>query len=165
MLRPLARPDVSAIAGFGLDPDNVRWGDVPAGYREDAASERIAQAEADRQAGRAVVFALVQTDDGAVVGDIDLRFPLPSVGELGYVLVPSARHRGLMARALRLAIRWAFTECALVRLQAFVSPDNEASARLLERLGFTREGVLRSYRGPGRDRVAYSLLPDELSGW
>jgi hypothetical protein len=68
-----------------------------------------------------------------------------------------------MARALRLGIPWAFAEHALARVQAFVSLDNEPSARLLERLGFVREGVLRSYRGPRRDRVAFSILPDELT--
>jgi ribosomal-protein-alanine N-acetyltransferase len=67
-----------------------------------------------------------------------------------------------MSGALRLVVAWAFAEHALGRVQAFVSPDNERSARLLSRLGFVREGVLRSYRGPGRDRVAFSLLPGEL---
>jgi ribosomal-protein-alanine N-acetyltransferase len=47
-------------------------------------------------------------------------------------------------------------------VQAFASPDNERSMRLLERLGFAREGLLRSYRGAGEDRVAYAVLPGEL---
>jgi len=80
-----------------------------------------------------------------------------------YGLVPTARGRGLMARALRLTIAWAVAEYRLTRVQAFVSPDNATSARLLERLGFVREGVLRSYRGEGADRVSYSLLHHEIA--
>jgi hypothetical protein len=40
---------------------------------------------------------------------------------------------------------------------------HQPSARLLRQLGFVREGVLRSYRGAGRDRVAFSILPHELT--
>jgi RimJ/RimL family protein N-acetyltransferase len=42
-------------------------------------------------------------------------------------------------------------------------PDNAASTRLLERLRFVREGVLRSYRGEDADRVSYSLLRDAVA--
>jgi ribosomal-protein-alanine N-acetyltransferase len=67
-----------------------------------------------------------------------------------------------MSRGLRLVVAWGFAELGLARVQAFASPENDRSVRLLERLGFAREGVLRSYRGAGEDRVAFSVLPGEL---
>jgi RimJ/RimL family protein N-acetyltransferase len=162
-LRPWSAEDVPVIAGFGTDPESVRWDAAPAGYREDAARERIAVAEADRRAGRGISLAVTEVATGDVVGYVELRLPAPEVGELGYGLIATARGRGLMARALRLIVSWAVTEYRLARVQAFVSPDNAASIELLERLRFVREGLLRSYRGDGADRAAYSILRDGLA--
>jgi [ribosomal protein S5]-alanine N-acetyltransferase len=162
LLRPWSAADVPVIAAFGTDPESVRWNAAPAGYREDAAQERFAAAEADRRAGRGISLAIGEVASGEVIGYLEVRLPAPEVGELGYGLVAAARGRGLMARALRLIVPWAIGEYRLGRLQAFVDPGNAASIRLLERLGFVREGVLRSYRGEGADRVAYSVLRHEL---
>jgi RimJ/RimL family protein N-acetyltransferase len=115
-----------------------------------------------RVEGRGVSFAVVEATGDAVLGICDVRLPAPGVGEVGYLLAPAARGRGVMTRALRLVVAWAFTDLDLARVQAFASPENQASLALLQRIGFTREGVLRSYRGPGEDRVALSVLPGEL---
>ena len=165
LLRRWSGDDVPVIAGFGLDPDMVRWDAAPTGYREDMARERIAAAEADRRAGRGVSLAVTELATGEVVGYVELRLPAPEVGELGYALIAAARGRGLMAHALRLMVSWATGEHRprLARVQALVSPDNVASRKLLERLGFVREGVLRSYRGEGADRVAYSIVRTDLA--
>ena len=85
--------------------------------------------------------------------------------EIGYWLAPSARGRGIGARAVRLFCSWALEELALARVEALPEADSTASQRLLERVGFKREGVLRSYElahGTRRDLVMYSLLPGEL---
>lgn len=61
---------------------------------------------------------------------------------------------------------WSLCELRMARLQALVHPANAPSARLLERLGFRREGYRRAYRPApaGReDRVVYSVLPGELA--
>jgi RimJ/RimL family protein N-acetyltransferase len=118
--------------------------------------------ERRRRDGRGIAFAVADAASDAVLGACDLRLPSPRLGEVGYLLDPAARGQGAMTRALRLAVAWAFADLELVRVQAFVSPDNAPSIRLLERLGFAREGLLRSYRGPGADRLAYAILPGEL---
>jgi RimJ/RimL family protein N-acetyltransferase len=161
-VRAWREDDVPALAAFGLDEDNVRFGDVPAGAREPEAADTIRAMEQMRASGRGVGFAIADTGSDAVLGAIDLRLPMPFVGEVGYVLAPAARGRGTMARALRLVVAWGFAELRLVRIQAFASPDNARSIALLERVGFAREGLLRSYRGTGEDRVAFSVLPGEL---
>jgi RimJ/RimL family protein N-acetyltransferase len=161
-IRAWREDDVPALAAFGLDEDNVRFGDVPAGHRELEAADTIRAMEHMRAAGRGVGFAVVDAATDAVLGAVDIRLPLPFVGEVGYVLAPHARGRGTMGRALRLVVSWGFAELGLVRIQAFASPENPRSIALLERLGFTREGLLRSYRGAGEDRVAFSVLPGEL---
>jgi len=153
---------VPALAAFGLDADNVRFGGAPPGSRDVEAVDYLCAMERMRVDGRGVSFAVVEAGGDAILGACDLRLPAPAVGEVGYLLAPAARGRGVMTRALRLVVHWAFAELGLPRVQAFASPENEASLALLRRLGFSREGLLRSYRGPGEDRVALSVLPDEL---
>ena len=65
--------------------------------------------------------------------------------ELGYWLVPSARRRGLGTEAIRMASDWVLGETDAYRLFAHVVPGNDASRAVLEKCGFVREGVLRSY--------------------
>ncbi len=86
--------------------------------------------------------------------------------ELGYWLVPRARGKGIGSRAVALLAQWAVREAGLARLEAYVIPDNTASQRVLEKSGFRREGLLRSYlayRGNRVDALLYSLLPSDLT--
>jgi RimJ/RimL family protein N-acetyltransferase len=161
-LRAWRADDLAAVAAFGADEDNVRFGDVAPGRREEEAAAYLATMERRRREGNGLGFAVADAASDAVLGTCDIRLPLPGVGEVGYLLAPAARGRGAMTRALRLAVAWGFDELELVRMQAFVSPENARSMRLLERVGFAREGLLRSYRGPGADRVAYAVVPGEL---
>lgn len=84
--------------------------------------------------------------------------------DIGYDLLPAYWGQGLMREALSKVIQYAFDDTALHRLQAMVHPENVRSQALLERLGFTREGMLREwrfYRGQFWDEVCYSLLDEE----
>ena len=86
--------------------------------------------------------------------------------EVGYILAPSARGRGLMAEALRALLGHCFDALDVHRVEAMIHPDNTGSVRLVERLGFRREG------GPLRERWRvgdtcqsadiFSLLAGEL---
>ena len=91
--------------------------------------------------------------------------------EIGYSLAREAWGRGLMTEALSALIRHAFRDLDLHRLEADVDPRNDPSIRLLERLGFRREGLLRErYRvnGEVQDSLMFGLLrreaPPELRG-
>lgn len=85
---------------------------------------------------------------------------------LGYWVAADARGRGICTRALRLLSRYALGELGLQRLELITDPDNTASQRVAEKVGFRREGVLRArLRHPDgriRDSVLFSLLPGEL---
>jgi ribosomal-protein-alanine N-acetyltransferase len=72
--------------------------------------------------------------------------------------------KGLMSEALRALIRFGFMEMGLNRIEASTDPQNLRSLRLIERCGFSREGVLRQksyYKGGFHDDVIYSLLKEE----
>jgi RimJ/RimL family protein N-acetyltransferase len=84
--------------------------------------------------------------------------------ELGYVLGRMHRGQGLMFEALNGLIAHAFGTLGLRRLEADVNPLNSASVRLLEHLGFAREGLLRQRwvtKGEVCDSLLYGLLREE----
>ncbi|XP_042458668.1 uncharacterized N-acetyltransferase p20-like [Zingiber officinale] len=83
-------------------------------------------------------------------------------GELGYVLAAAHWGRGYVTEAVRQAMAAVFRELpGLERVEALVDVDNRASQRVLEKVGFQREGVLRKsmlIRGTTRDTVIFSFL-------
>lgn len=84
--------------------------------------------------------------------------------EIGYALRSSSWRRGCMGEALPALIDHAFGDLALRRLEADVDPRNEASLRLLDKLGFKREGYLRErydVNGELQDTVLLGLLARE----
>ena len=84
--------------------------------------------------------------------------------EIGYVLGRAFWGRGLMREALQALIDWAFGTLGLRRLEAEVDVRNAASAALLRRIGFTREGLLRQRwvnRGTPCDFEMFGLLASE----
>ncbi|MGI6692303.1 MAG: GNAT family N-acetyltransferase [Limnochordia bacterium] len=89
-----------------------------------------------------------------------------SRAELGYELSMDYWHRGIMFEALRAVVPFGFNEIEMHRIQASCFPENEASIKLLERLGFKREGLLRKYsyikhRDAWEDCLVMALLKEE----
>lgn len=112
-------------------------------------------------------FAITEADSERVVGSLGLTWQEPAVAEVGYWLRADARGRGLMTRALLLAVRHAFAKGAN-RIQLRADPLNAASCRVAERAGFTSEGMLRQAHwnlrlGRHQDWVMYSLLAHEAA--
>jgi RimJ/RimL family protein N-acetyltransferase len=114
-----------------------------------------------------VLLPLVIDDaeTGQVLGGAvlhDFNWQLGQI-EVGYWLFEHARGRGLATRAARFLAEYGFSLGA-ERIEARVFVGNSASERVLERAGFTREGVIRSLprRWDGReDMTLFSLLPGE----
>jgi RimJ/RimL family protein N-acetyltransferase len=65
-------------------------------------------------------------------------------GEIGYVLSPAARGRGVATRAVSLLTGWGFGELGLQRIELRIDARNQASERVAERAGYEKEGVLRN---------------------
>ena len=131
----------------------------------DAASwyQRMAGIQAT---GLALQFVIVSRATGFAIGTCLLfRFEEGSArAELGYVLGRTHWGQGLMQEALGALLDCAFGRMGLRRIEAEVDTRNSPSARLLRRLGFTKEGVLRQRwvaKGQARDVEMYGLLGDE----
>ena len=101
------------------------------------------------------------------LGEVMVAFGEHRVGEIGCVVSPEARGRGVAVEAFGLLADWALGPLGLARLQVFVATDNLGGLRLSERTGFRREGVLRSYgeNAEGRfDAIVLSRVAGEPHG-
>jgi RimJ/RimL family protein N-acetyltransferase len=168
MLRSWERRDATAVTVACQDPEIPRWTVVPYHYTERHARDFISGTAADLQAGRELALAIVDRDD-TLLGAIGLaNFDWPDLkAEIGYWIAAEARRRGAGAAAARLLGVWAITKLGLERVELLANPRNEASQRVAERAGFTREGTLRRYRrrhGVREDLVMFSLLAEDLPG-
>jgi ribosomal-protein-alanine N-acetyltransferase len=107
-------------------------------------------------------WAVVDSGDTLVGTCGFANWSLPhSHAELAYDLHPGLWGRGLMRAAVQQVLSWAFESAGFNRVHAFVMTTNAPSIRLLEALGFAREGTLHQFRiarGVARDFFIYALL-------
>lgn len=144
--------------------------DIPYPYTEEDAEAWIDERIAHRREQPAeVTFALRNTDETliGVVGADDLEVGTTHRANLGYWLAKPYWNQGLMTRAAHRYVRYAFDRLEVIRLTAEVFSWNEASARVLEKVGFQREGCLRKHRekdGALVDVFYYGLLREDVDG-
>ncbi|MGI1805655.1 GNAT family N-acetyltransferase [Exiguobacterium sp. TDN 0502] len=98
-------------------------------------------------ARRGIRWGMVDRATGRFIGTVGLNnwSPYAKKAELGFELHPDFWRQGYGSEAVQEVIRFSFEELGLFRLGAVTFLENEASYRLLEKLGFTYEGVLRGY--------------------
>jgi RimJ/RimL family protein N-acetyltransferase len=128
------------------DPDVVRFTRIPEPVPPGFAASWLASYEEARRDGMREAFAIVDDDGGGFLGiAVAPRIERETrTAELGYVVAPAARGRGVATEALQRMTEWAFAELGMERLELLISVDNPASKRVAERSGYAREGVLRS---------------------
>lgn len=161
LLRAWRKEDAEVVYEECRDPETQRWlPTLPRPYTLTDAYEFVTGA-LDLGGPQYAI-----TEDGAVVGSIGIRLGADASGHIGYWCTRGARGRGVATRALRRLCRHALEDLRLERLELFADPENVASQRVAEKVGFRREGVLRSHLchpdGRRRDSVVLSLLPGEL---
>ena len=137
--------DADDVFALFSDPRVMRyWSSAPMQARAQAEG-RIDEMQ-DAFARRDMIHWLVADRRGDVaIGSCTLfRFDARHrSAEVGYALRSDRWGRGLAAEAVALALDWGFRTLSLQRIEAGIDPRNDASRRLLERLGFRREGLLR----------------------
>jgi RimJ/RimL family protein N-acetyltransferase len=160
VLRPLVEEDVPVVERALADREIQRWFDD----RGLTARDVVDRAAARWAASEAAEFAII--DEAECVGSIWLNLGLENRAGVGYWLLAHARGKGLATSALLLVARWAFEALGVKRIGLNTDPRNVASARVAERAGFRREGLLRSWaevNGERVDQVSFSLLPSDLT--
>ena len=162
LLRPFRLEDVDDVFDYASDPEWARYSLLPQPYLRRDAEEFVARQVLASWETRAH-FAIVLK--GKVIGGVNLIIDAPNQSaSLGYGITRVYWGRGYAIESARCAVSWGFETYGLVKVWATTDLRNERSLRVMEKLGMTREGVLRSHRlvrGERRDEVYYGLLREE----
>ena len=162
LLRPHRREDVDDIFEFARDPEWGRYLTAPMPYLREHAVEFV---EDRIRTPRDLWPVWAMELEGKVVGGIGIEIDVEhATGALGYSLAKAHWGRGLTVEAARAVVDWAFRERGLAKVYAYADARNVASLRVMEKLGMTREGLLRGHRmlrDERVDEVHYGLLREE----
>ena len=166
-LREFGEEDWRAVLGYQRDPLYLRY------YPWEDRSETDVRAFVDmfrdwqtEQPRRRFQLAIISRDDGGLIGNCGIRRKPGNEWEadIGYELAPKWWGRGYATEAARAVVEFGFRDLGLKRISSWCIADNVASARVLERLGFTQEGRLRRseyFKGRWWDTLLYALLAGE----
>lgn len=167
VLRSFGLGDVDDVFAYARDPEWSRFLRVlPRPYLRDDAERFIArQLLLDRATHPTWAVVL----DGVVIGGINLRHtPTHRLAEVGYSIARAHWGKGYCTEAVRAVLDAAFrADPELNRIQARADRENQASQRVMVKVGMTREGVLRQSRverGEVIDEAWYAILRSEWEG-
>ena len=165
-LRPYRPDDARDICAVYSDAEVTRYWSFPAWTGLAQAQAYLTQRLA-LEPPSVIAWAVAERDSDRLVGTTTF-FALDGPqcrAEIGYSLARSHHGRGLATEMLRGAIVHGFEVHGLERIEADVDPRNESSWRLLEKLGFRREGLARNrwrVGGEVADSYLYGLLRPEF---
>lgn len=164
LLRPFTEADADDLFALHTDPTVLRYWDSPPWTSPEQVDRFLAASREMADAGDGVRVAMVT--EGTFVGWCSLRRWNPEFrsAALGYCLAEAGWGQGYATEAARAVLDWAFETLDLNRVQAETDTRNLASARVLEKLGFVREGTLREdciVAGEISDSWVFGLLRRE----
>lgn len=165
-LRPITSADADDLYALHSDAYVLRYWDSPPWTDPARAAGFIAHCEQMAEEGSGARVVLERASDGAFLGWCGVTQWNPDYrsASLGYVLIAAAWGHGYATEAARALLQWGFDTLDLNRVQAEADTRNLASARVLEKLGFVREGTLREdciVNGDVSDSWVYGLLRRE----
>jgi RimJ/RimL family protein N-acetyltransferase len=166
-LRGYRDDDLDDLFALQSDPQVMRYWSYPAWTERRQAEERLALIYKQVREDDVYIWVIADRTSDRMIGNAAL-FSLDrgqQRGEVGYSLMPAWQGRGLAQEAMRLVLAFAFDVIGLERLEADIDPRNTGSRKLVERLGFVHEGLLRErWRVNGEicDAAFYGLLRREF---
>lgn len=166
-LRHYRDDDVDALFALQSDLGVMRYWSYPAWTERRQAEERLVDIHRQLREDDVYIWVIADRASDRMIGNTAL-FSLDrgqARGEIGYSLMTDWQGRGLAQEAVRLALAFAFDELGMERIEADIDPRNAPSRRLVERLGFVCEGLLRErWRVNGEicDAAFYGLLRREF---
>jgi RimJ/RimL family protein N-acetyltransferase len=166
VLRRFRPADAETLAAYRSAPEVARYQSWEAPYPVEKARYAVeSMVAADPEQPGWFQWAIELTAERAHIGDVGVNLHDNLMqAEIGYTLAPERQGHGYATEAVRAVLDHLFRVRGLHRVSAECDARNIASARLLERLGFTREGLLRQQtwiKGEWTDDLRYGLLAEE----
>jgi ribosomal-protein-alanine N-acetyltransferase len=155
-LRHFSDPDIVELTAFDA-PETL----------EEATQELLAFCIKPFEENKGIRWGIVLKDETELIGTIGYHQWLKTGGyhaRVGYDLTDAHRRRGIMTEALEAVLRYGFEMMRLNKVEACTDTRNVASIRLLQKLGFHQDGVLREntyFHGRFIDEAVFSLLASE----
>jgi RimJ/RimL family protein N-acetyltransferase len=165
-LRTLTEADVADVLAVFSDPLVLRYWDGPLMTTQQVAMQYIERIHYGFRRRELMQWGIADGGTDAVIGTCTLTHlsATHQRAEIGFALRQARWRQGLGTEAVTTALDFAFAGLGLHRIEADVDPRNERSLRLLERLGFRREGHLREryfMNGERQDAVMMAVLRAE----
>jgi [ribosomal protein S5]-alanine N-acetyltransferase len=167
ILRLLEPEDCSSAIAYHrnnkehLMPFGPKW--PPDFFNEEFWTKQVEINKQEYRADKSARFFLFEKSSPDVIGTVSFGGILRGAAQfsyLGYGLAKDKEKRGYMTEILKEAIKFAFNDLKLHRVMANYIPTNEASGKILKRLGFTVEGYASDYlylNGKWQDHILTSL--------
>jgi RimJ/RimL family protein N-acetyltransferase len=164
VLRRPKASDATAVFAYGSDPEVAKFADWPRLVRVEDAAAALDNAAQRWEAGVEYSWRVTVKPDDTAVGGVACSLD-GHRAELGFLLSRSLWGRGYATEAARVVFEWLRSLPKVVRIQATTDVDNVASARVLEKLGMSREAILHRWSRrpnfpgqPVRDALLYSWV-------
>jgi RimJ/RimL family protein N-acetyltransferase len=145
----------------------AEWFNKPEVFGEYNPLQQISKTEAEKMLETPIELKpfIIEKKGGSKVGFVAHYYELWGRQlEIGYALVPSERRQGYCSEAVKIMVDYLFLSKDVVRIQAHTDVRNVASQKVLEKVGFKKEGTLRKsrfVRGEWGDWFLYSILREE----
>lgn len=162
-LRRFRESDAAALSAYRSDEDVVRYQSWSAPVTLDEALRMVhAMAAADPDEPGWFQYAVQRTADGVLLGDVGVNLHDNRMqADIGFTFAPAHQGHGYATEAVRAILDRLFREQGVHRVSAECDARNVRSARLLERVGFRREGMRPQYtwiKNEWTDDLLYGLL-------
>lgn len=167
ILREMELQDAETLYHYWSDPIVTKYMNI-APFTSAKQAEDMIQLISDLcLKGQANRYSIVLKESNDVIGTCGFNMidEENSRAEIGYDLGSPHWGKGFAAEAVKKLISHGFTDMGLNRIEAKVEPENKGSIKLLERLSFQKEGLLREYeksKGVFIDVYMFSLLKREF---
>ena len=164
-LRKIKPEDAESIYLLLSDPEVIKHDTFELFTSVEQAENLISWFNDKFEENRSIFWGICLKDNPEIIGLCKCEIEIPKVrADIGYDLRRDFWNKGIMTEALREVISFVFDDLYINRIEAAVSTENLASVKVLEKIGFVKEGVLRqrSYlNGSCHDMAMLSILKEE----
>lgn len=166
LIREFTDEDYGPVHSYASDPAVTKymlWGPNTGEQTKDYL--RMVQEWEGQEPRTSFEFAVVLQGSGKLIGGCGIYVSEPRQGEIGYCLNPLYWKQGYASEAGQALLRFGFGELGLHRIFATCRPGNAGSAKVMQKLGMTYEGLLREHkwhRETWQSSLLYAILEDEF---
>ncbi|WP_338708932.1 GNAT family protein [Paenibacillus amylolyticus] len=166
LLREIKQSDSQDIFQYFSSDEVTKFYDVQSFTNTKQAEELIQRWKERFENGQVIRWGIALKSDNRIIGTCGFHGCMKQhyKAVMGYELAPEFWRQGYMTEVTQKIVEYGFKNLELNRIEAFVEPENAGSRKLLERIGFSEEGILKEHfywKNRFVDNVIYAILKKE----